>query len=95
MSFEYNYKCDRTHARGIQIELENGMIQKVVFDGGCNGNTKGIERLVAGMKATDVIERLSGTPCRHFPGTSCPDQLARGLKAALEAEKRQLEDAGS
>ena len=47
--------------------------------GGCNGNTKGIAQLVAGMKVDDVIARLEGTTCGLKP-TSCPDQLAKALK---------------
>ena len=43
---------------------------------------KGIAKLVEGMKADDVIERLEGTQC-GFRGTSCPDQLSLALKAAL------------
>ena len=49
---------------------------------GCNGNLKGICRLVKGMKAEDVIDRMEGTLC-GFRNTSCPDQIAKNLKKAL------------
>ena len=54
--------------------------------GGCNGNLKGISSLVTGMKLEDVIERLNGITCGSKP-TSCPDQIASGLKKFLEENK--------
>ena len=59
------------------------------FNGGCNGNTKGIASLVQGMKIDDVIARLKGTDCGGR-GTSCPDQLARALEQAKAAQTRDL-----
>ena len=55
------------------------------FNGGCNGNTKGIASLVQGMKIDDVIARLKGTDCGGR-GTSCPDQLAGALEQAKAAQ---------
>lgn len=43
---------------------------------------KGIGALVEGQDARDVINRLEGTTC-GFKSTSCPDQLAKALKEAL------------
>lgn len=81
----YSYTTRGTCSRKITFDLEDGIVKNVNFIGGCNGNTKGIAKLVDGMKADDVIEKLEGTQC-GFRGTSCPDQLARALKTAL-AEK--------
>ncbi|MDH8276260.1 TSCPD domain-containing protein, partial [Klebsiella pneumoniae] len=39
-------------------------------------------KLVEGMDAHDVIDKLEGTTC-GFKSTSCPDQLAKALKQAL------------
>ena len=72
-------------SRGIEIELENGIIQSVVFHGGCAGNTQGVASLCKGMRAEEAIERLSGIRCGFKP-TSCPDQLALALKLALAKE---------
>lgn len=81
-----NYKTKGTCSRAIDVETdENGVIVSVCFHGGCSGNTKGIEALVKGMKASEAINRLSGIRCGFKP-TSCPDQLAKALKLALEAE---------
>ena len=62
---------------------ENGIITDAQVVGGCNGNLKGIAKLVEGMKAEDVIERIKGTTC-GFKRTSCPDQLATALEEALK-----------
>ena len=75
----YTYKTNGVCSRSINIELEGETVTSVKFDGGCNGNTKGISALVVGMNIDDVINRLDGINC-GFRGTSCPDQLAKALK---------------
>ena len=70
-------------ARGIDFEIEDGIVKNVVFTGGCNGNASGIASLVEGMKVEDVIKRLEGIEC-GFKSTSCPDQLANALKECKE-----------
>lgn len=77
-----NYKTQGTCSRQINITVEDGIVMEVEFIGGCNGNLKGISKLVKGMKVEDVIERIEGTTC-GFKNTSCPDQLAQALKQAL------------
>ena len=69
-------------SRKIDIEVEDGIVKKVHFTGGCNGNTQGVARLAQGMKVEDVIARLENVDCGGR-GTSCPDQLAKALKQAL------------
>lgn len=71
----------------IEIELDGDIIRDVVFTGGCNGNLSGISKLIKGMKAEDVIERLEGTTC-GTNSTSCPDQLSKALKEALVSDKQ-------
>ena len=82
MTKNIEFKTQGTCARQINVQITDGVIDSVQFVGGCNGNTKGIAQLVVGMKATDVIERVKGTKC-GFKTTSCPDQLAKALEAAL------------
>ncbi len=77
---KYSYIPHGVCSTRIDFEVENGVIKAVQFTGGCNGNLKGISSLVTGMKAEDVIAKLEGTKC-GFKQTSCPDQLARALKA--------------
>ena len=71
-------------SKRISFELsDDGTIQKMHFDGGCAGNLSGISKLVVGMKACEVIDRLRGTTC-GFKKTSCPDQLSNALREALD-----------
>ena len=67
----------------INIEVNDGIIDSVQFLGGCNGNTQGVAALVRGMKVEEAIKRLEGISC-NGRGTSCPDQLAKALKEALQ-----------
>ncbi|MDE6085261.1 MAG: TIGR03905 family TSCPD domain-containing protein [Muribaculaceae bacterium] len=76
---KYSYITSGTCSRNIDFEIENGVITNVSFNGGCNGNLKGISALVNGLTPSQVIERLKGIQCGH-KGTSCPDQLARALE---------------
>ncbi len=69
-------------SRRIQIEVNDGIVENVVFTAGCNGNTQGVAALVKGMKVEDAISRMEGINC-NGRGTSCPDQLAQALKQAL------------
>ena len=66
----------------IDFELEDGIIKKVEFARGCDGNLKAVANLVAGMSARDAVARLKGIECDKR-ATSCPDQLARALEQAI------------
>ena len=80
----YRYKTSGTCSSAIDIDLaDDQTVNNIIFYGGCNGNTKGLASLVKGMKAEDVIERLSGIRC-GYKATSCPDQLARALSEILK-----------
>lgn len=68
----------------IAVSLERGIIKDVEFTGGCYGNHQGIERLVRGRAASEVVALLKGISCRN--DTSCPDQLALALQEAIDAE---------
>ncbi len=81
MQFQYTTKG--TCSQRIFFEIEEGKLKNVQFLGGCNGNLKGIGSLVEGMDIDDVIARLEGTTC-GMKATSCPDQLAKALKAAKD-----------
>lgn len=74
------YKPQGVCSQAIDIEVEDGIVKSVRFQGGCNGNTQGIAALVQGMPAEEVIRRLEGIKC-GFKDTSCPDQLAKALKS--------------
>ena len=83
---KYLYKTKGTCARSIEVELDGKTIKNVSFEGGCNGNLKGISKLVEGMDMDLVIERFAGNTCNNKP-TSCPDQLAIALKEAYAAQQ--------
>jgi len=76
---KYTYRTSGTCSRAIEFEVENDKVKNVSFQGGCNGNLKGIGSLVEGLSVDEVIERLQGIRC-GFKSTSCPDQLANALK---------------
>lgn len=76
---DYEYRTRGTCSRRILFSVENGKVKNVVFDGGCNGNGKGIAALVDGMDVQEVIRRLKGITC-GMKSTSCPDQLANALE---------------
>ena len=78
----YTYKTQGTCSRKITFDLEDGIVKNVNFEGGCNGNLKGISALVEGRPAEEVITSVSGITC-GFKSTSCPDQLAKALHEAL------------
>lgn len=67
-------------SKQIDIEIRDGVILKVVYTRGCEGNAKGIGALIKDMTVEEAIRRLDGITCGKR-GTSCPDQLARVLKA--------------
>lgn len=79
----YEYRTRGVCSANITFDINDGIVSNVRFMGGCNGNLKGIAKLVEGMKAEDIIDRIKGTKC-GFKNTSCPDQLAVALEEALK-----------
>ena len=73
------FRTNGVCARGIELEVENGIVKDVKFIGGCSGNTQGIASLVKGMDVEEVKRRLRGIRC-GAKSTSCPDQLAQILE---------------
>ena len=81
----YSYRTKGVCSRNISFDIVDGKVTDVHFDGGCSGNTKGIASLVEGMPAEEAIRRMEGITC-GFKGTSCPDQLAKAIRQALESK---------
>ena len=70
-------------SRLLTVEYDdNGIITKASHIAGCKGNLDGICSLIVGMKLEDVVNKLEGIQCRN--GTSCPDQLAKGISRHLQ-----------
>lgn len=80
---EYRYKPEGVCSREMIFKIENGVIKSLNIVGGCDGNRKGIAKLVEGMKIEDVIEKLKGIEC-GYKGTSCPDQLSIALEKYIK-----------
>ena len=78
---DYEYKTRGVCSRKINFSVEDGKVCKVSFDGGCNGNGKGVAALVEGMDVDEAIRRMEGIKC-GMKNTSCPDQLAQALRQA-------------
>ena len=76
----FSYTPKGVCARKIDFDIEEGIIRKVSFSGGCAGNTQGVASLLVGMTVEEAISRLEGIRCGFKP-TSCPDQVAKALKA--------------
>ena len=83
----HEYTTRGTCARKILFEVEDGKVHNVQFINGCSGNTQGVARLVDGMDAHEAVRRLSGIHCGS-KGTSCPDQLAHAIQAALDEQEK-------
>ncbi len=84
----FTYKPRQVCSVQIDMDINDGVVTNVRFTGGCNGNLKAISKLVNGMTADEIEEKLLGNTCGPRP-TSCADQLAKAVRAAREAELKQ------
>ena len=75
----YTYIPKGVCSRKMTFELDDDTIVSLSVECGCNGNLKGISSLVKGRKVDEVIQALDEIHCGNKP-TSCPDQIAQGLK---------------
>ena len=82
---EHIYRPRGVCSREMRVEVEDGIIRRLEVIGGCNGNLKGISRLLVGMRAEDAIEKLEGIRCGFKP-TSCPDQISKALRECLKKQ---------
>lgn len=80
---KFTYKPSGVCSQKIELSLEDGILTSVQFTGGCNGNLQGIASLVEGLPAQEVLRRLEGIHC-GMKSTSCPDQLSRAIRQAME-----------
>ena len=75
------YKTKGTCSSVISFDLEDGIINNLVFTGGCNGNLKAISKLCNGKNAKEIADMLRGNTCGPR-STSCADQLAKAVREA-------------
>ncbi len=72
----HKFKTTDTCATLITFDKDkDGVVTNIEFTGGCNGNLKILAKLLDGMKAEEIHEKLKGNLCGRRP-TSCADQLA-------------------
>ena len=81
----YTYQTEQTCSEQIDFDIVDGKLHNVSFLGGCHGNLQGVSRLVEGMDVSQVIDRLEGIRC-GWKDTSCPDQLCRAIRQALDTK---------
>lgn len=79
---KFSYQPHGVCSAQMNFEIEDGILKDIEIIRGCSGNTQGVAALCKGMKVNEVIDKLEGINC-NGRGTSCPDQLAKALKAAL------------
>ena len=78
----YSYRTRGTCAVQINFDIEGDKIYNVQFIGGCNGNLKAISKFIDGMTVSEIESKLKGNTCNNKQ-TSCADQLALAVRAAL------------
>ena len=89
----YIYDTTRVCPKQIRFDLEDGTLHNVVFlGGGCDGNLHALPKLLEGASAQQTVDILKGNLCGPR-GTSCADQLARAVEAALAEEGAAPEEA--
>ena len=81
---KYAYTTRGTCSVQVEFEINDGIVSNVRFVRGCSGNTQGVGALCEGMKADEAVKRLEGIDCGGR-GTSCPDQLAKAIKHAMQS----------
>ena len=78
---KHEYSPRGVCARKMEFVLNDGIINDLRITGGCSGYSSGVVKLVEGMRADDVIERLENVKCAG-KASSCPAELAAALKSA-------------
>lgn len=82
-TMHHTFTPDGVCASKIAFDLTtDGKLQNVRFTDGCDGNLKAVGKLVEGKDAREIAALLRGNTC-GMSATSCADQLARAIEAAL------------
>ncbi len=82
----YEYEPEGVCSMEIAFDIDDdNRITNIEFFGGCDGNLKAISKLVDGMKAEEINEKLIGNTCGRKT-TSCADQLAKAVMQAVASK---------
>lgn len=82
----YTVKPEKVCPKSIDFELNENIVSKIVFGGGCNGNLKAISILLEGKTVEEIEDMLLGNTCGKNI-TSCTDQLARLVRQKYDENK--------
>ncbi|MBQ5968703.1 MAG: TIGR03905 family TSCPD domain-containing protein [Clostridia bacterium] len=82
---QYQYQPKGVCSQRILFELDGDVVKNIRFIGGCSGNTQGVAALAEGLTVDEIEQKLGGIRC-GFKSTSCPDQLAKAVRAAKAQE---------
>lgn len=81
----YTRKNKGVCSRSTTVTIENGIIQNVQVEDGCDGNLKAVCALLQGMPAEQAIQRMQNLVCDNKK-TSCPAQIAMCIQEALQEQ---------
>lgn len=84
--FHFDYLTQGTCSKIISMDLDGDVVRNIRFMGGCDGNLKAIPLILDGWTVDAIESKLTGVQC-GMRGTSCADQLAKAVRAGLEASK--------
>ena len=77
----YSYIPQGVCSTRIDLDIEGGIVRACAFADGCEGNGRGVSRLVEGRRAEELIPLLKDITCEGH--ASCPAQLAAALERYL------------
>ena len=84
--FHFDYLTENTCSKLISLDLDGDIVKNIQFMGGCDGNLKAIPLILEGWSVDQIEQKLTGITC-GCKGTSCSDQSAKAVRAALIASK--------
>ena len=84
--FHFDYLTEKTCSKIISLDLDGDKVKNIQFVGGCDGNLKTIPVLLEGWSVDQIEQKLTGIQC-GMRGTSCSDQLAKAVRAAVTASR--------
>lgn len=84
----YSFIPSGVCSKKITFDIVDGKVHNIKFEGGCNGNGKGVATLSEGRDINEVIQLLADIECKDR-GTSCPAQLAKALRQAEDGSIMQ------
>lgn len=84
--FHYEYITSGVCPKTINFDLDGDRVYNIKFLGGCDGNLKAISTLVNGWTIDEIADKLDGNLCRKR-GTSCADQLVKGIREGFAASR--------